>query len=293
MFVLSAVRSALYRAQNYCCCRARGWGQWSRWAARRQLRKASDVAIGSTGTSGSGDRRPRLAGLISGPFAHRGLHGPLLVENSIGAFEAAVAAGYGLELDVQETRDGRACVFHDDQLDRLTEASGPLLSRTLDELKSIALRGCGERIASLERVLEVVAGQVPILVELKISSRSAVRLCEAVHAVVDGYRGPLGVMSYHPGVSRWFRRTAPHILRGLVVRESGRGAIRSDLIRRFAVTWARPDFLAYNVDDLPSHFAARMRARGVLVLAWTVRTDADRARAAAHADQIIFEAPPG
>jgi glycerophosphoryl diester phosphodiesterase len=100
-------------------------------------------------------------------------------------------------------------------------------------------------------------------------------------------------MSFNPEVGAWFARHAPHVLRGLVVTEHGKKGLRGRIERRLFLWRARPDFLAYDVRDLPSRFASRARARGLPVFTWTVRTDSDRARAAAHADQIIFEASPG
>ena len=117
-------------------------------------------------------------------------------------------------------------------------------------------------------------------------------MCGAVAKALRDYRGPVGVMSFNPEVGGWFARHAPHLLRGLVVTESGKRGLRGRIERRIALWRARADFLAYDIRDLPSSFAGRARARGMPVYTWTVRTEADRARAAAHADQIIFEAPP-
>jgi glycerophosphoryl diester phosphodiesterase len=115
------------------------------------------------------------------------------------------------------------------------------------------------------------------------------RLCAAVARAVDGYDGSLGIMSFNPEVGAWFARHAPRALRGLVVTESGRKGLRGRIERRLALWRARADFLAYDIRDLPSTFAGAARARGVAVYTWTVRSEADRALAAAHADQAIFE----
>jgi glycerophosphoryl diester phosphodiesterase len=100
-------------------------------------------------------------------------------------------------------------------------------------------------------------------------------------------------MSFNPQVGAWFARHAPQVLRGLVVTEQGKRSLRGRIERRLFLWRSRSDFLAYDVRDLPSRFATTARRRGLDVYTWTVRTDADRARAAAHADQIIFEVPPG
>jgi glycerophosphoryl diester phosphodiesterase len=235
----------------------------------------------------------RVAGLTAFPYAHRGLHGDGRIENSRAAFEAAMAAGHGIELDVQASRDGEAFVFHDATLERLTGATGEIARRTAVELGAISFRGASETLPTLLEILRLVAGRVPLLIEAKAPERHATRVCLAVFRTLEGYRGPLGVMSFNPEVAHWFARHAPRVARGLVVSESGKRRFRGRLERRLALWRAKPDFLAYDIRDLPSRFAAAQRARGLPVLTWTVRSDSDRARAAAHADQIIYEDPAG
>ena len=239
--------------------------------------------------SGDAQRRSRLTGLISRPFAHRGLHANAVPENSRAAFAAAVAAGRGIELDVQASADGRAMVFHDEQLDRLAEASGPIYARTASELGAIRLRGSAETIPTLGEVLALVDGRAGLLIEVKAPGRRADGLSGAVERALRGYKGPVAVMSFNPEVGRWFAAHAPAILRGLVVTEKGRR--RGGLVRRLAAWRSRPDFLAYDIRDLPSAFAAAQRSLGRPILTWTCRSDADWARAGEHADQVIYEVP--
>ena len=234
-------------------------------------------------------RRADLARLTALPFAHRGLHGAGRPENSLAAFEAAVGRGHGVELDVRLTLDGRAAVFHDEALDRLAEAAGPVVKMTSDELRTVRLRGSGERIAMLEDALELVRGQVPLLVELKAPRTSAERLCATVARALHGYIGPVGVMSFNPEVGDWFAHRSIRRLRGLIVSEQGRRGLRGRIERWVGVRRARPDFLACDIRDLPSAFAAKQRARGLPILTWTVRSEAQRALAAEHADQIVYE----
>ena len=235
--------------------------------------------------------RPDPFLLAAAPIAHRGLHGDGRVENSRAAFEAALAAGHGIELDVQASGDGEAMVFHDALLDRLTEDIGPVADRTAAELSAIELRGSEDRIPSLGEVLRLIDGRVPLLIEVKARRRRAAGLARAVARALDGYRGPVGVMSFNPGVPHWFERHAPAVLRGLVVTEEGKRGLRGRLERLASIPWADPDFLAYDIRDLPSRFAAAFRASGKPVFTWTVRSENDRARAAANADQVIHELP--
>jgi glycerophosphoryl diester phosphodiesterase len=225
-------------------------------------------------------------------YAHRGLHQPGVPENSLTAFRDAIARGMGIECDVQRSSDGQAVVFHDFELDRLTGESGPVMARTGDELARIELAGGHDRIPSLRRMLDEVAGQVPVLIEIK-SKRGSFKhvgaLCQAVRRVLEGYSGHHAIMSFDPRVVRWFAERSPLTVRGLVVTEENAKALPGMIRRRLSLWAAKPDFLAYDIRDLPSRFAAGQRARGLPVLTWTVRSAEHRERAAAHADAPIAE----
>jgi len=236
----------------------------------------------------SPSRQDRLHELIAKPFAHRGLHGPGRVENSRAAFEAAIEARHGIELDVQASRDGQAMVFHDERLDRLAEHAGPVGGMARAELERIRLRDSDETIPSLADVLALIAGRAPLLIEVKAPGREAGALSRAVAGALKTYMGPVAVMSFNPEVGHWFARHDPGRLRGLVVTEKGK-KWRGWLTRRLALWRSRADFLAYDIRDLPSGFAEAAQRRGLRVLTWTVRSVKDRARAAEHADQIIYE----
>ena len=233
----------------------------------------------------------RVAWLKGITYAHRGLHGAGAGENSPTAFAAAIEAGLGIECDVQQTADGAAVVFHDWELERLTAETGPVLARTASALSGLRLQGSEDTIWPLPRLLAEVAGRVPLLIELK--SRRQVPfapLCRAVLDALEGYSGRVAVMSFDPRIGRWFARHSPTTLRGLVVSEEGARTSRGTLERRLALWRARPHFLAYDVRDLPSRFAAHQRKRGLPVLTWTVSTKALLERARKHAEGFIAEA---
>ncbi|HEX8574053.1 MAG TPA: glycerophosphodiester phosphodiesterase family protein [Allosphingosinicella sp.] len=240
----------------------------------------------------SRSRRAELERLGAVPFAHRGLHGGGRVENSGGAIAAAAAQGFGVELDVRLSSDGEAMVFHDSDLDRLTIEQGPVSARTAAQLQSIRLHVGDEAMPRLAEALAMIAGRVPLLIEVKAPGRRVASLCRAVAGALERYEGPVGVMSFNPQVGGWFARHSPAVLRGLVVTEHGRRGLRGRIERPLALWRSRADFLAYDIRDLPSRFAAAARSSGMPVYTWTVRSEADRERAAANADQIIFEAPP-
>lgn len=234
----------------------------------------------------------KVAWLRGQAYAHRGLHLPGVPENSLSAFRGAIERGMGIECDVQRSSDGQAMVFHDWELDRLTAESGPLAQRGSEELARIELSGGHDRIPTLRRMLEEVAGRVPILIEIKSrrgSFRHAGALCQAVRRVLEGYTGQHAIMSFDPRVVRWFADRSPLTVRGLVVTEENDKALPGRIRRRLSLWAARPDFLAYDIRDLPSRFAAAQRKRGLPVLTWTVRSAEHRERAAQHADAPIAE----
>ena len=233
----------------------------------------------------------RVAFLKAQPFAHRGLHGLGVVENSRAAFRAAIALGHGIETDVQGARDGEAMVFHDATLERLTEAAGALATFTPVELGQINLRGTTEKIPQLPEMLALIAGRVPVLIEIKAKGPRVAPLCLSVRRALEGYRGDAAIMSFNPLVGAWFADHAMRIVRGLVVTEDGKRGAKGAVERWASMAKAKPDFLAYDVRDLPSKFAAAARARGIPVLTWTVRDADAEARAFAHADEAIYEKP--
>jgi glycerophosphoryl diester phosphodiesterase len=235
----------------------------------------------------------RVAFLKTQPFAHRGLHGEVRVENSRAAFRAAITLGHGIELDVQAASGGEAFVFHDAELDRLTSVRGLLHARSAGELDAITLSGTDEPIPRLEEILKLVGGRVPVLIEVKTRERHVAALCLSVRRALEGYRGAAAIMSFNPEVTHWFGENAPRIVRGLVVTEEGE-ATQVEKLKGFFKRWtcmarAKPDFLAYDVRDLPSRFATAARARNIPVLTWTVRDAVGEQAAFAHADEAIYE----
>ncbi|MXP15015.1 glycerophosphodiester phosphodiesterase [Altererythrobacter confluentis] len=223
-------------------------------------------------------------------YAHRGLHSADVPENSPAAFARAIDAGLGIECDVQRSADSRAMVFHDWDLDRLTPHTGPVAALKAEEIERISLPGDGGTIPTLERFLEQVGGRVPVLIEIKSrKDRRILPICLAVHRALDGYRGQCAVMSFDPRVSQWFARHSGHVVRGLVVTEEGTKNLAGRLRRHFALWIARPEFLAYDIRDLPSRFAAAQRRRGLPVLSWTVRTAEHLQTVSRYADAAIAE----
>ncbi|MEE4350094.1 MAG: glycerophosphodiester phosphodiesterase family protein [Pacificimonas sp.] len=236
----------------------------------------------------------QLAALTALPVAHRGLHspgGPL--ENTIPAFDAAIEAGLAIELDVQLTAEASAVVFHDATLDRLTDGTGPVVAYPIAELGKIKLKGSDQNICPLQDVLHHISGRVPLLIEAKAGENSPVALALAIRRALEGYTGPVGVMSFNPDVSRWFHDHFPAFLNGLVVSEEPDSLDKSwkgsGLSRWMTLKQAKPKFLAYDVRSLPSRIAASYRKPGKRVLSWTVRTEDDLKKTRDTVDQVIVE----
>jgi glycerophosphoryl diester phosphodiesterase len=216
-------------------------------------------------------------------FAHRGLHGPGVPENSLTAFRAAVALGAGIECDVRLSGDGEVMVFHDHDLRRLCASALVVEVSPAALLASQKLFDSGEHIPLLAELLELVAGRVPIMIELKTRGGNAARLTKAVVATFGDYAGPLGVMSFDPAVGRYLARNTPQLRRGLVI---SRRASAFDRWRCTAI--ASPHFLAVDHAVLGRGWAAKARQRRWLY-SWTIRTSDERETGEVHADALIWE----
>ena len=225
-------------------------------------------------------------------YAHRGLHDAELPENSLGAFSAAIERGLGIECDLRVSADGRAMVFHDAELDRMTGREGVVADMTVGELTAGELGKSGEHIPTLRDMLELVAGRVPLLLELKTEAQESIhKLCRAVRRDVEGYAGEVAVMSFDPRISGWFGERVPDLPRGLVITEQGARTLSGVLKRHLSFRKARPDFLAYDIRDLPSRFARKRARAGLPLLTWTVRSAAHLETANECGAVAILEGP--
>jgi glycerophosphoryl diester phosphodiesterase len=247
-------------------------------------------------------RSPELpAAFLEAPLAHRGLHDAAagMVENSRAAVEAAVEAGYGVEIDIQLSADGEAMVFHDDGLERLTGASGPLRAQDAAALGRLALRGAGETIPRLSEILEIVAGRAALLVEVKDQDGALGRrvgpLERRLAALLEGYPGPVAAMSFNPHSVAAFAAAAPRVPRGLT--SCGFEADDWDLPEAYRAELARLArferlgcaFASHDCRDLGNPALDRLRARGRPILCWTVRSPEQEAAARAAAANVTFE----
>ena len=236
------------------------------------------------------------------PLAHRGYHDHEagVIENSLSAFRAAVAAGYGIELDVQRSADDVAVVFHDDDMDRLTEATGAFRACNAAQLGGIRLSGSTDTIPTLKEVLALVAGRVPVLIEIKenwntMEDTQGV-LEGAVAAALHGYPGPVAVMAFNPHCIAHMARLAPDIPRGLTT--EAYDPVLNAPISAEVCAYLReiPDydrtassFISHQASDLARPRVADLKAHGAAILCWTIRSPEAEAAARTVADNITFE----
>ncbi|KQV56691.1 MULTISPECIES: glycerophosphodiester phosphodiesterase [unclassified Caulobacter] len=235
--------------------------------------------------------------LFDPPVAHRGLWTPDgAPENSLAAFQAACAGGYGIELDVQLTADGEAVVFHDDRLERMTGLEGRVRDHTAADLGTMTLKDTEETIPTLADTLTMVGHRAMVFIELKTPFGDVGPLEKRVTEVLVDHNGPTAVIGFNPYSHAWFADHHPQILRGLDSYtwndESARKLapeMRKSLAALEQVEIARPDFLALGLDMLPSPRADLYRAKGMPIVAWTIRSPDQWEGVRDHCDNLIFE----
>jgi len=232
--------------------------------------------------------------LIERPIAHRGLHdfGKNIPENSLAAFEAARDRDYPIEMDVRLLSDGAVAVFHDQDLERMTGWAGQLHEQDSTSIKSRYLRGTGQTIPLLTEALELVGGKVPLLVELKNFGIPG-DLESAVAELLQAYSGRYAVQSFNPFSMGWFKVNAPRITRGHLSGAFSGLPLADDLkdtLRKLElVDVSAPAFVGYDIRCLPFQPVTELRARGLPVLGWTIRTPEQHECAQEHCDNYIFE----
>ena len=233
-------------------------------------------------------------------FAHRGLHrnGTAHPENSLPAIRRAVEEGYGIEFDIQVTRDGVPVVFHDFTLHRMCGVKGRVCDYTLTELRKFRLLNCGEPIPTFKEVLKAVDGKVPLIIEMKVEYFD-LRVCRAADQLLRDYKGVYCIESFNPLVLLWYRKNRPDVMRGqlsdgFIFQKEFRTPVKfaPGFFIQFLVTncVTRPDFIAYNFkyQGNLSRALCRRLFRGKSA-AWTVRSEDELKRAKPHFDVFIFD----
>ncbi|SHF35627.1 Glycerophosphoryl diester phosphodiesterase [Litoreibacter ascidiaceicola] len=242
------------------------------------------------------------AAYFARPITHRGLHDRSkgVIENSMSAFKAAIDAGYGIELDVQQSFDGQAMVFHDYDMARLTGESGPIQTRTAETIRGMTLSKSHDTIFDLPAVLDLIDGRVPVLIEVKdqdgAMGPNVGPLERAVADALDGYRGDAAVMSFNPHSTRMMSELSPNRPRGLVTdpfRPSNWAPLSPKICRRLRdipdYGWSTASFISHKAADLRRPRVAELKAKGAQILCWTIKSQAKADKALEIAQNITFE----
>ncbi|EJX01979.1 Glycerophosphoryl diester phosphodiesterase [gut metagenome] len=234
--------------------------------------------------------RRQKAPFMGRNFAHRGLHSrdKSVPENSLEAFRIAAENGYGIELDVQLSKDGQVVVFHDDTLDRVCGVNARVEEKTLDELRELRLCGSDYTIPLFTEVLDVIRGRGPLIVELKSGKRNR-ELCEKTYAILEEYKGDVCIESFNPFIVAWFRFHAKDMLRGQLAAPQEEYNMLPK-IQRFLLSntllnfIAKPNFIAYKIGRRP--LTVRLsEAMGAIKVGWT----SHEPRNEKGRDAVIFE----
>lgn len=227
--------------------------------------------------------------------AHRGLHSQdkSIPENSLSAFAAAAKEGYGIELDIQLSKDGQVVVFHDDTLERVCGVQGRVDGFTYDELCQYRLHNTQEQIPLLTQVFEVVNSTVPLIIELKTGPNNNA-LCEAAIKLMREYSGHYCIESFDPRIVRWFYKNAPDILRGQLSDRPKSFMSLQPWYVAFAVgnlltnAICRPQFIAYNITKKPL-LVKLAEGLGAMKVCYTARDGQNRSAVQMTNDCVIFE----
>ena len=241
-------------------------------------------------------RKPAYPGASTTLYAHRGLHdrNDLVPENSLEAFRLACEQGYGIELDVQLTKDRKVVVFHDETLKRMCSQPGCVRDYTFEELQSFPLANTTQKIPLFSEVLALVKERVPLIVEIKIHENSTT-VCEHVNAILEPYKGPYCIESFHPFALRWYKKNRSDIFRG----QLSTNFHQSEKERKVSYFFAqhllfnvisRPDFIAFG------HQYAKCKSRTFVCrllhatsICWTIRSQEELERAKKSFEYYIFE----
>ena len=218
--------------------------------------------------------------LFDKPIAHRGLHGPGVIENSFAAYERAIQKGYNIEIDVHILADGELAVYHDNTMKRIFGENIEIGDLTYEQLCRYTLPFVNEKIPTFRQVLDYVKGRTGLLIEIKtyIHTLVAARVAETL----EDYTGNYAIQSFSPAALSWYRKNKPEVPIGI---------LSSDTVN-FGLYFTgklRPNFISYEVTDLNERRAFLLRARAPKLLAWTVTNPILEARARKYAENIIFE----
>lgn len=225
--------------------------------------------------------------------AHRGLHDRELgiPENSLPAFARAVEQGKAIELDLHATADNRLVVLHDFQLKRMTGVPGIVEEWTLEDLRKLRLQGTDAQIPTLDEVLELVDGRVPLLLEIKSERLGEVgRLEPVLMKRLASYQGEFILEAFNPEVLVWLHRHAPQYIRGQLGNLDDENRQFKFYSRHLMFNpLSRPDFIAFDIQKIDYKLRLACKKHGLPLLGWTIRTEAELKKADRLCDGVIYE----
>ena len=240
--------------------------------------------------------KPDVSVLKGVHYAHRGLHDNHsdAPENSMKAFQKAVDAGYGIEMDIQLTKDKIPVVFHDETLNRMCGVEGKVWEFTFEELQKLTLAESEERIPKFEDVLALVGGKVPLIVEYKLDVPST-EVCEIADPMLQAYNGIYCIESFHPFAVKWYREHRPEVIRGQLSQdfskqEKYKGKFIYWLLSNLLTNvLTRPDFIAYNHKDADMFSRKVCSLMGALPVAYTIKSQEEYERVKDQFELFIFD----
>lgn len=229
--------------------------------------------------------------LVERYIAHRGFHDENSPENTLSAFKNAIKFAYPIELDVQQISDGTIIVFHDVSLQRLTGKDGYIKNLVKEDLKDYKINNTENYIPTFEEVLDLVDGQVPILIEIKNTNKVG-DFEKTLWEILKEYKGEYAVQSFNPFSLEWFKLNAPKVLRGQLssfFKGENLSFIKKYFLKRmyFNKKVSQPHFIGYDAKDLPNRYVNKFKE--LPLLAWTIRSQEEYMRILPYCDNIIFE----
>ncbi|MFC2163918.1 glycerophosphodiester phosphodiesterase family protein [Acidobacteriota bacterium] len=240
-------------------------------------------------------KRTDLDWLLASPIAHRGFYDNAsnYPENSLASFERAIKSGYPIELDVRLLKDSDVVVFHDEDLERMTKHQDLIKDCDSDQIRQIKLLESHQTIPLLSEVLDTVAGQVPLIIEVKNEDHRVGPLEMALWQRLSSYKGKYAIVSFNPFTLKWFSKNAPEVIRGQLSSDFHGEDLpfyTKFLLRNlFMNSVSKPDFVLYDIRCLPYWAATRVKKKGLPLLGWTATNQEDHIKATKFCDNVIFE----
>lgn len=234
-----------------------------------------------------------LSWLKTDYITHRGLHGVYgLIENTRKSFIEAINRGFGIEIDTNILKDGTVVVFHDKHLKRLCGVDKLLKDVTFDDIKDLKIIGTDETIPTLTEILDLISGQVGLLIEIKPFGNKKAH-AKAVHEALKKYPHQVAIQSYDPLIVLWFKRHAKAYVRGQISEfftESTMSGFAKRILRRMVLNGlTKPDFINYRLEDMPNKFIEKSRKKGLLILGYAARSEKTLQWARKEFDNAVFE----